>query len=111
LAAAIRLYLDESLSPAIAGQLRLRGIDIVTVRDLDLLGDSDVNHLERAAAMKRVLVTADADFLVMAAEGAKHSGIIYGRQNKHSIGEWVTKLDLICAVYSADEMENHVEYL
>lgn len=75
MAAAIRLYLDENLSPVIADQLRLRGVDIVTVRDLSLLGDSDANHLARAVAMKRVLVTADADFLVMAAQGIKHSGI------------------------------------
>lgn len=109
--AAIRLYLDENLSPAIAEQLRLRGIDAISVRDLNLLSDSDENHLRRAVAMERVLVTADADLLVMASEGVEHTGIVYGKQNRHSIGDWVTKLELICAVYDADDMKNHVEYL
>ena len=41
MAAAIRLYLDENLTPAIAEQLRLRGIDAVSVRDLDALAGLD----------------------------------------------------------------------
>jgi hypothetical protein len=48
LAAAIRLYLDENLSPVIAEQLRLRGIDAVSVRDLGTLGESDEFHFKRA---------------------------------------------------------------
>ena len=59
----ISLYLDENLSPKIAEQLRQRGIDAVCVRDLDQLGDTDVNHLERATDMGRTLVTTDVDFL------------------------------------------------
>ena len=60
--AAIRLYLDENLSPEITEQLKLRGIDAVCVRDLETLGDSDKNHLERATRLGRVLVTSDVDF-------------------------------------------------
>ncbi|MBL8133963.1 MAG: DUF5615 family PIN-like protein [Anaerolineae bacterium] len=111
MAAAIRLYLDENLTPVIADQLRLRGIDVVTVRDLSALGDSDANHLRRAVELGRVLITADADLLVIASEGVEHLGIIYGKQNRHSIGDWVTRLELICAVYTAGDMVNHVEYL
>jgi predicted nuclease of predicted toxin-antitoxin system len=111
LAAAIRLYLDENLTPNIAVQLQLRGIDIVSVRDLDLLGDSDAHHLKRAVAMERVLVTADTDFLIMVSEGIEHPGVIFGTQSKHSTGDWVTKLELICSVYTMDDMKNHVEYL
>jgi predicted nuclease of predicted toxin-antitoxin system len=103
--------LDEHLSPAIAEQLQLRGIEVVTARDLNALGDSDTSHLTRAVAMRCVLVTADADFLVMASEGIEHPGIIYGKQNKHTIGDWVTKLELICTVYNADDLKDHVEYL
>lgn len=66
--AAIRLYLDENLSPKIAEQLKLRGSDAVSVRDLGTLGDSDESHLERATRLGRVLVTSDVDFLRFAAE-------------------------------------------
>ena len=107
----IRLYIDENLSPEIAIQLRLRGIDAVSVRDLDLRGDSDDNHLIRALEMGRVLVTSDADFLIMSATQVEYAGIIFGKQEDHFIGDWVRGLELICFVYNAEEMKNHVEFL
>lgn len=111
MAAGIRLYLDENLDPAIAEQLKRQGYDAVSVRELGLLGDTDINHLARATEMGRVLVTADTDFLRMAAEGMSHAGVIFGVQQEHSTGDWVRKLELCCFVYSAEEMLNHVEYL
>jgi predicted nuclease of predicted toxin-antitoxin system len=111
LAAAISLYLDENLSPKIARQLRLRGIDVITVRDLGHLGDSDSNHLQRATELNRVLVTADVDFLRMAQEGESHAGIVFGVQQNLTIGDWVRRLELICFVYTAADMRDHVEYL
>jgi uncharacterized protein with PIN domain len=111
LEAGIRLYLDENLSPRIAEQLRLRGIDAVSVRDLGELGDSDENHLARATRLGRILVTADADFLRLAAGGVPHAGVVFGVQADHSTGDWVKKLELVCFVYSAYEFEDHVEYL
>ena len=111
MAAGISLYLDENLTPKIALQLQRRGIDVVTVRDLGLLGDSDENHLTRATAMGRVLATGDEDYLVMASSGIQHAGIIFGIQTDHGIGDWVKALELICLVYTADDMKNHVEYL
>ena len=109
--AAIRLYLDENLSPRISEQLRLRGIDAVSVRDMGTLGDSDESHLQRATRLGRVLVTSDVDFLSLAADRADHKGIVFGIQEDYSTGDWVKNLELICFVYSPDEMENHVEYL
>ena len=109
--AAIRLYLDENLSPKIADQLKLRGIDAVSVRDLETLGESDESHLARATRLGRVLVTSDVDFLRFAAEGINHTGIVFGVQSEHTIGDWVRKLELVCFVYSPAELENHVEYL
>ncbi len=75
------------------------------------MGDSDANHLARAAAMGYVLVTADTDFLMMAAQGVEHAGIVFGTQDDLSIGDWVNGLELICTVYTPDDMRNHVEYL
>ena len=111
MATSIRLYMDENLSPEIANQLRLRGVDAISVRDLDLLGDSDQNHLVRALEMERVLVTSDADFLVVSATQIEHAGIIFGKQEDHSLGDWVKGLELICFVYDAEDMKNHVEFL
>jgi predicted nuclease of predicted toxin-antitoxin system len=111
LAAAVRLYLDENLSPVIAEQLRLRGIDAVSVRDLGHLGKSDEFHLEQATAQGRVLVTSDIDFLQMVSEGVEHPGVVFGDQQSNTIGNWVKGLALICFVLTPDDMKNHVEYL
>jgi predicted nuclease of predicted toxin-antitoxin system len=43
---AIRFYLDENISPQIAAQLKQRGIDAITTKEIDQLGDDDRNHLE-----------------------------------------------------------------
>lgn len=109
--AAISLYLDENISPKIAVQLRRRGIDVITAHEADALGDSDINHLKRAVRLGRVLCTHDTDYLILDAEGFPHKGIVFGIQEKHSIGDWVKGLELICGVYNAADMENHIEYL
>jgi len=110
-AAVISLYLDENLSPRIAEQLRRRGIDVVTVHDVGALGDTDENHLHRATSLGRVLCTHDEDYLILAASGVEHAGIVHGVQEKHGIGDWVNGLELICSVYSLADMVNHIEYL
>jgi hypothetical protein len=111
LAAAIRFYLDENVPIAIAEQLQRRGIEAVTARDLHALGDTDTNHLRRATEMGHVLCTHDADYVQLAASGVEHAGIVFGQQDQHGIGEWVKGLELLHAVYTADDMRNHIEYL
>lgn len=51
LAAKVRFYLDENVQVAIAEQLQRRQIEVVTVRDLKLLGEADQNHLALATSM------------------------------------------------------------
>lgn len=111
MATRVRFYLDENVPVAIARQLQRRGIDAVTVRDLGLLGDEDINHLERATSLGRVLCTHDADYVDLATSGVKHAGIVFGQQHKHTIGDWVRFLELVHGVYDAEEMHNLVEYL
>ena len=108
---ALRFYLDENLPVEIARQLRVRGIDAVTVRDLRRLGDSDENHLQRATTDGRVLCTFDTDFIKLAVEGQSHAGIILGQPELHYIGGWVSYLELMHAVFSAEEMRDRIEYL
>ncbi|MBI5669642.1 MAG: DUF5615 family PIN-like protein [Chloroflexi bacterium] len=111
MAASLRFYLDENLPVAIAEQLRRRGIEAVTARDLDTLSDSDVNHLKRASEMGCVLCTYDTDYVQLAVSGVEHSGIVLGQPESHWIGEWVKALELMHGVYTADDMLNRVEYL
>jgi hypothetical protein len=111
LAAEIRFYLDENVPIAVATQLKRRGIEAVTVRDLGLLGDSDANHLHRAAEMGFVLCTHDVDYVKLATGEMEHSGIVFGQQHRHSIGDWVRFLELVHAVYEPNEMLNRIEYI
>jgi len=103
----IRFYIDENLSPEIATQLRLSGIDIIR----GSLGADDPAHLERATDMGRVVCTADDDFIKLAAQGIEHAGIIWGEQDDRSIGDWVKYLRLVHAVQSAEEMINTINYV
>ena len=111
MAAKIRFYLDENIPVAIAKQLKLRGIDAVTARDLGRLGDTDLDHLARATAESRVLCTFDSDYVDMAVSGVEHAGIVFGQQHKHGIGAWVNFLELMCGLYTPEEMQNRLEYL
>ena len=104
----LRFYLDENLPIEIARQLRRRGIDVITARDLGLLGASDRQHLRRAQELHCVFCTNDSDFLELAAEGATHSGIVFGQQDIHYIGDWVSWLALMHAVYTAVALQNSV---
>ena len=81
------------------------------MRDLERLGDTDVNHLARATAMGYVLCTYDSDYIKLASQGVDHMGIIFGHFRQHGIGDWVKALILYHAVYTAEEMRNRVEYL
>jgi hypothetical protein len=107
----VRFYLDENVQLAVAEQLRRHSIQVVTVRDMELLGDEDSSHLTRATQMGHVLCTHDYDFVYLASTGIEHAGLIIGQQDKHKIGDWVKGLILIHAVYSVEEMQNRIEYL
>lgn len=107
----IRFYLDENMSPEIAVQLVNGGIDAITVRDLELLGDSDPNHLSLATEMGRVLCTQDQDFLRLSAEGIEHAGIAFGEQYGATLGGWVKALRKLHTRKTADDMQNHIEFL
>ncbi len=103
----IRFYLDENLSPEIVTQLNMHGIDIIR----GPLTDSDLQHLERASAMRRTLCTEDEDFVRLHESGVPHAGIVKGENTRHSIGTWVKFLRLLHSVYTADETRNSVEYV
>jgi hypothetical protein len=109
--AKLRFYLDENLPIQVARQLKSRGIDTITVRDLNLLGEADINHLQNATEQGRVLCTYDNDFLKLAVTEFQHAGIVFGQQDLHYIGAWVNWLTLMHAVYTSEEMLNRIEFV
>ncbi len=111
MAEVIRFHLDENVSRSIALGLRQRGIDVTTSQEVGLLGATDQEQLAYATREKRIIVTQDADFLIMATQTREHCGITYARKGTRSIGEVVQTLELIHGVMTAEEMFGHVEYL
>lgn len=107
----LRFYLDENVDPEVAEQLTQKGIEAVSTRSLGKLGDSDVNHLQRATEMGFVLCTHDADFLRMNAQGVEHSGIIFSNHDGSTIGGWVRELEKIQSEITAEEMKAQVKFI
>lgn len=55
----LRYYLDEHIDPAVAAQLRARGVDAITAAEAGRAGQSiaDIEQLAYAATQGRVMVT------------------------------------------------------
>ncbi|HUG29915.1 MAG TPA: DUF5615 family PIN-like protein [Candidatus Limnocylindria bacterium] len=103
----MKLLLDEMYSDAIAVELRARGRDVVSVREVTppLAGAPDEEVLEAATALERTLVTENVrDFrpleLTLLADGGHH-GIVYTtdrqfpRGDPQTIGHLVRALDAL----------------
>ncbi|MBZ0318395.1 MAG: DUF5615 family PIN-like protein [Anaerolineae bacterium] len=107
----LRFYFDESVELAVSEQLAAGKIDVVSAHSLEKLGDEDINHLQRATELGRVLCTYDSDFLILAAEGVEHAGIVYAQQQKTSIGDWVRGIRVLHTRMTAEESQGQVIFL
>jgi predicted nuclease of predicted toxin-antitoxin system len=107
----LRFHLDESVSSAIASGLRRRGIEVTTATDTELRHASDEEHLAFAFRERRVLVTHDADFLVLAAKGIPHAGIAYCHLKSRSIGQIIRALETMSTLLSPDQIANQVQFI
>jgi predicted nuclease of predicted toxin-antitoxin system len=74
----MKFLIDEDLSPKVAERLRIEGgVDVIHVRDRNLLGQPDPVILQRAYDEDRILVTANVkDFQRLARAQALHPGIV-----------------------------------
>jgi predicted nuclease of predicted toxin-antitoxin system len=106
----VKFYLDEHVHPAIAAGLRRRDVDVLTTKEAGMLTATDIEHLTFAAREQRVIFTQDDDFLRLHASGQTHAGIVYARQ-RTAVGHIIRGLMLIHQVLTAEEMQNHVEFL
>jgi hypothetical protein len=110
-AEAIQFYFNQHVPGAVARGLRLRGIDVLTAQEAGRCGLPDDEQLHFALTEERVLVTFDADYLVLAAQGNPHAGIAFAYADRYRIGQLISDLLVMHGVYSRDDMRNHVEYL
>jgi len=111
----LRFYMDVHVPFAITSELRLRGLDVLTAQE-DGAGEfKDLELLDRASALGRVLVTQDGGFLREAArrhdQTIQFAGVIYVPQLEVTIGRCVMDLELIARACNPEEWINWVEYL
>jgi hypothetical protein len=113
----IRLYLDEdAMDGNLVWALRVRGLDVVTALDAGLIQTPDVKHLEYASLHGRTLYSFNvSDFIALhaswAAAGQQHAGIIFGQQQRYSVGEQMRRLVRLIQMRSAENMRDKVEFL
>ena len=111
----IRLYMDENVADAITDALRLRGADVLSVREDGLGGKPDGEVLDRATTLGRVVFTFDADFYDEASEriarGVHFAGVIYARQMSVTIGQCVRDLEIICLAGEPEDLVDRIDRL
>lgn len=110
----IKLYLDENVPVAVSTALRLRGYDVVTVKDAGRKGLSDFEQLQYASSQNRVIFTFNvADFCkihsVFMKESFDHSGIILSRQ--FPIGTIVKALLRLLSDMKHERLRNSIVWL
>lgn len=112
---AVALYMDVHIPAAITEQLRRRGVDVLTAIDDGTQLAEDDEILIRAHELQRLVVTQDARFRAMAEEWQRtarpFSGLLFGRQQGGSIGEYVETLELIAKASDPDEWTGRVEFI
>ena len=111
----LALYLDENMARAIAIGLRVRGIDVLTAQEDNRRKTDDSILLDRAGALKRVMVSFDADMLAIGTQrqqdGVPFVGIIYAHPTRISVGKLLQELELIATVGEPQDLENTIVYL
>ena len=111
----LRLFRDEHIDSAITDGLRRDRFDVVTAQEDESDGLADDRLLTRAGGLDRVLVTHDQDFLALAAgrqsSGVEFNGIIYGRREVLSIGQWIDELATIVYCFEPIDVRNQVHFV
>jgi hypothetical protein len=95
----IGLYFDVHVDHAVAAQLRLRQVDVLTAQEDGTDRLSDEHLLERASGMGRPLVTHDIHLQAMAEAWQQQRrpfcGLIFGHLMQVSIGQCVKDLEIV----------------
>lgn len=108
----MNIYADENIERPIIEGLRRRGMTVISVIDLGYAGSTDTFHIQKASEVNAVILTRDADFLIMAHDsGVQHNGIIFAHSKNTSIGQCIRGVELIANILTAEDMKNHIEFL
>jgi hypothetical protein len=107
---AIALYFDVHVDHAIASQLRLRGIDVLTAQEDGANRLADDALLDRASSQGRPLVTHGIRLFAMAEDwqrrGRAFVGVIFAHLMQVSICRCVRDLEILAEATDAEDWVN-----
>lgn len=112
----LRLFIDEdSMDRRFVSALRARGLDVVTVGDIETTGSSDGDQLQLATELRRVLYTFNVgDFCQLHNQWMRvqrsHSGIVISSQD-YSVGEQMRRVLQLAERRPASTLENQLIFL
>ncbi|MFV0444719.1 MAG: DUF5615 family PIN-like protein [Planctomycetaceae bacterium] len=108
----LTLYTDQHVHSAVIGGLRRRGIDVLTAFEDGFADQDDEVLLIRATELERVLFTQDVDFVDITDRwleiGRPFAGVVYAHQQKATIGQLVVDLELVCKVFTPEDMHSQL---
>jgi predicted nuclease of predicted toxin-antitoxin system len=111
----IKFYIDVHVPRAITEGLRRRGVEVITAQEDGSRRLSDETLLERATHLEHVLVSADEDFTIIAADwqgrGIYFSGVVRLTRDLTNVGLYVRELELLAKAAKAHELANVVTHL
>ena len=111
----VGLYADVHVPGPVILQLRLRDVDILAATEEGTNRLLDRELLELAKPLRRVMVTQDIRFRVLAErwqrEGRPFAGLVFAHQRFVSYGEMILDLELIAKATEVDFWQNRVEQL
>ena len=109
---AVGVYLDVHVDNAIAVQLRLRHVDVLTAQEDGADRLTDDLLLERASQLERPILTHDIRFQAMAEDwqrsGRPFFGLIFAHQLAASIGQCVKDLEIIALATDPSDWQSVV---
>jgi hypothetical protein len=112
---AVGLYADVHVPGPVILQLRGRDVDILAASEEETNELPDDELLELATSLRRVVVTQDIRFRVLAETwqrtGRPFAGLVYGHQRYISFGQLISDLETIGKATDPDYWQNRVEQL
>ena len=111
----VGLYADAHVPGPVILQLRLRGVDTLAATEEETNELPDDELLALATSVKRVMVTQDIRFRVLAEDwlrtGRTFAGLVFAHQRYVSYGELIFDLELIAKATDPEFWQNRVEQL
>ena len=111
----VQLYFNHNVRGAVATGLRRRGVDVLTAFEDGAHAMEDPALLDRSSGVNRVLFTNDDDLVAEAVlrqrTGEHFRGVIYVHQDRLTIGETISELELIAKVSQPEELADRIVFL